>query len=50
MTRRIEALRAKYAADAEALAILDRLAREPEIHRLYSEYYAYEFFVVRRTG
>ncbi|HSW28883.1 MAG TPA: class I SAM-dependent methyltransferase [Longimicrobiales bacterium] len=50
MTKRIGELRGKYAADAEALAILDRLAREPEIHRLHSEYYAYEFFVVRRPG
>lgn len=50
MERRIEALRSKYAEDVEALAVLDRLAREPEMHRQHSAYYAYEFFVVRRNG
>lgn len=30
------------------LAALDQLAREPEMHRKYSDYYAYEFFVARR--
>lgn len=48
MEIRIAALRGKYSDDAEALAILDQLAEEPEIHRRYSEYYAYEFFVARR--
>ena len=48
MERRIEELRAKYAADAEALAVLDRLAQEPEMHRRHSDFYAYEFFVAQR--
>ena len=48
MQRRIEELRGKYAADAEALAVLDELAEEPEMHRRHSAYYAYEFFVARR--
>lgn len=48
MEHRIEALRGKYAADAEALAILDQLAQEPALHRRYSDYYAYQFFVARR--
>ncbi len=48
MQRRIEELRGKYAADREALDVLRQLAREPEMHRLYSDYYAYEFFVARR--
>jgi len=48
MQKRIEELRGKYAADREALAVLEQLAREPEMHRLHSDYYAYEFFVVRR--
>lgn len=48
MQHRIEALRGKYAGDAEALAILDQLAREPEMHRRNSDFYAYEFFVARR--
>ncbi|HOD65520.1 MAG TPA: class I SAM-dependent methyltransferase [candidate division Zixibacteria bacterium] len=48
MERRIEHLRAAYAAEPEALAVLDQLAQEPDMHRRYSDYYAYEFFVARR--
>jgi SAM-dependent methyltransferase len=48
MERRIEALRRQHAADAEALAILDQLGQEPEMHRRHAEYYDYEFFVARR--
>ena len=48
METRIEELREKYANDDEALAILDQLAEEPEMHRRYSDFYAYEFFVARR--
>jgi SAM-dependent methyltransferase len=48
MERRIEELRGKHAGDAEALGVLDQLAHEPEMHRRYLDYYAYEFFVVRR--
>ena len=49
MERRIEDLRGKYAGDAEALAALEEIAREPEMHRRHSDYYGYEFFVVRRV-
>jgi SAM-dependent methyltransferase len=48
MQHRIDELRVKYANDAEASSILDQLAQEPELHRRFSDYYAYEFFVVRR--
>lgn len=48
MRRRIEELRNRYAAADEALAALDRISQEPEIHQRYSDYYAYEFFVARR--
>lgn len=48
METRIEELRDKYAHDVEALAILDQLAAEPDMHRRYSDFYAYEFFVARR--
>jgi hypothetical protein len=48
MEARINELRLLYAGDAESLAVLDQLAAEPELHRQYSEYYAYEFFVARR--
>jgi hypothetical protein len=47
MERRISNLRVQYSADAEALEVLDQLAHEPEMHRRYSDYYAYEFFVVQ---
>lgn len=50
MALRIEQLRGSYGDDAEATAILDQLAREPEIHRRYSDFYAYEFFVGRRPS
>jgi SAM-dependent methyltransferase len=49
MEIRIEELRSEYRADDEALAVLDQLAQEPEMHRRYSDYYAYEFFVARRV-
>jgi len=29
--------------------MVGRLAEEPEMHRLHSEYYAHEFLVARRT-
>lgn len=48
MQHRIKELRGKYDNDAEALSMLDQIAQEPEMHRRYSDYYAYEFFVVRR--
>jgi len=48
MENRIAELRGKYANDVEALAILDQIAREPEMHRCHSDFYAYEFFVARR--
>lgn len=49
MRHRIEELRDSYANDDEALAVLDQLAQEPEMHQRYSDYYAYEFFVARRV-
>jgi SAM-dependent methyltransferase len=48
MEARIAELCGKYADDVEALAILEQLAEEPEMHRRYSDFYAYEFFVARR--
>ena len=49
MEIRIDELRGKYADDHDALAVLDQRAQEPEMHRKHSDYYAYEFFVVRRV-
>jgi hypothetical protein len=48
MEARIAGLGGNYANDVEALAVLDQLAEEPEMHRRYSEFFAYEFFVARR--
>ena len=50
MQQHIEDLRSRYADDGESLAVLDQLAQEPAMHRRHSNYYAYEFFVVRRKG
>ncbi len=50
MEQRIMELRRKYGNDDEALAVLDQLAQEPEMHRSHSDYYAYEFFVARRPA
>jgi len=50
MERRIGELRGKYAGDAEALAILDKIAEEPEMHRRHSDCYGYAFFVARRPS
>ena len=47
MQRRVEQLRCTYAADREALSVLDQIEQEPELHRKHSDYYAYEFFVAR---
>jgi len=49
MQRRVEQLRGEHATDGEALAVLDQIQREPELHRLHSDCYAYECFVARRV-
>jgi SAM-dependent methyltransferase len=48
MELRIEQLRGIYGDDIEALDVLDQIAQEPEMHRRHSDYYAYEFFVLRK--
>ena len=48
MERQLEKLRVKYAADAEALAALDEVAKEPAMHRRSAHHYGYTFFVARR--
>ena len=48
MEARIAELRHVHAGDDEALAILDELATEPEMHRRHAAYYGYEFYVARR--
>ncbi len=49
MQERLRQLRGVYADDREALAVLDQIAKEPELHRTHADYYAYEFFVTRRA-
>jgi hypothetical protein len=49
MEARVRVLRSKYGGDVEGLAALDLIGREVELHRRYSDYYAYEFFAARRT-
>lgn len=48
MEQRIEALREKYAHDPEALAALDEVAKEPQMHRRSGHHYGYTFFIARR--
>ncbi len=48
MEQIIEESRGKYADDRETLEILEQLALEPAAHRKNSDYYNYEFFIVRR--
>ena len=48
MEQRIEDLRDKHTGDEGVLAVLDEIAQEPEMYRHYSDFYGYEFFVVRR--
>ncbi|HSW38468.1 MAG TPA: class I SAM-dependent methyltransferase [Acidobacteriota bacterium] len=50
MEIRIEELRVKYKDDEDAQLVLNRLAQEPAMHRRHSDYYAYEFFVLRRQS
>ena len=50
MLSRIAELRRVHAGDAGALAVLDQLAREPEMHRAHARHYAYAFFVARRPA
>jgi len=41
--------RAKYVDDAEALAALDEVAKEPAMHRRSGHHYGYTFLVARRV-
>lgn len=44
---RVEMLRLKYAADAQALSLLDATQEEINIYRQYAHTYGYEFYVMR---
>jgi ubiquinone/menaquinone biosynthesis C-methylase UbiE len=46
--RRLEMLREKYKDDADKLERLAQNQKEIDDHRLYHEYYGYQFFVIRK--
>jgi len=48
MEAHANSLKPKYAQDSEALEGLALIVHEIELHRKYSEYYAYEFFVAQK--
>lgn len=48
MEARLAALRPRYAADPEALAVLDQIGGEIALHRQHARHYAYEVVVARR--
>lgn len=50
MEAHIDHLRDHYTGDPEALAILNQIAEEPAMHRRYSSFYAYEFFIARKPA
>ena len=50
MERRIDVLRARYADDPVALAALDDVAAEPQMHRRSGHHYGYTFFIGRLGG
>lgn len=47
---RVRELRHVHASDRDALAVLDQLDAEADMHRRYRAYYAYEFFITRRPA
>jgi SAM-dependent methyltransferase len=50
MEARVRALRAVHAADPAALAVLDSIDEEIELHRRFGAHYGYVFFVLRRPA
>lgn len=50
MVRRLGEMRSAHAGNPAALAAIDELAREPEMHRRHGDCYAYEFIVARRDA
>lgn len=50
MKKRIEMLRAQYADNPEAMRLLDGSELEMDIHRKYSAWYGYVFYLARRSG
>jgi SAM-dependent methyltransferase len=49
MEKRIKILKEKYDGNKEALAVLESMQKEIDDFRSYSEYFSYEFFVMRKN-
>lgn len=47
LTNRINDLKKKYSKDPEAIEVLENESLEMEMHKKYSAYYGYSFFVVK---
>lgn len=50
MEKRITLLREQYAGDQEAIELLDASELEMDIHRRYSAWYGYVFYLARRSS
>ncbi len=50
MAKLMASLRQKYVDSPDALAMFDENEVEMEMHRKYSKWYGYEFFVCRRAA
>ena len=48
--KRLISLKQKYKNDTEALEVLENELKEMEMHKKYSAYYGYSFFVVQRRN
>lgn len=48
LTNRINELKKKYSYDKEALQILENESLETEMHKKYSAYYGYSFFITKK--
>ncbi len=50
LTERIAKLKEKYSADKDALEIIDSELTEMKMHKKYSAYYGYSFFVIKKVS
>jgi hypothetical protein len=48
LEKRIAVLREKYQADEEAMTLLRESQRESDLHKLYSEWYGYVFYLMKK--
>jgi len=50
LSKRVEELKQKYKVDSEALEIIGNESTEMEMHKKYSVYYGYSFFIVQKLS